>query len=107
MAYVDTGPCALAYCQTLWVRDLRSGRRTKQLERGQFGVSDPKLEGNGSVAWIEPSSARLRIPASVWAADRLGARRLDRGDIDETSLRIDGSTLFWRKDGVLRSATLF
>jgi hypothetical protein len=107
VAYVETGPCALAYCDTLWVRDLRSGRRTKRLERGQFGVSDPKLKGNGSVAWIEPSSGRLGIPTSVWAADGIGMRRLDRGNIDATSLTLDGSTLTWRKDGVLRSATLY
>jgi hypothetical protein len=106
VAYVEAFPCALAGCEDLWVRDLRNGRRTKHLERGQYGVWDPKLKDNGSVAWIEPSSKRLGIQTSVWAADSLGKRRLDRGNIDANSLTLASSTLTWRKDGVLRSATL-
>jgi hypothetical protein len=91
------------------VRDLRDGklaRRGPTSAGGHEGaITDLELKDNGSVAVIAYSYPPDRA-REVWAYDTLGARRLDRGDISPRSLVLEGSTLSWVKDGVVRSATL-
>jgi hypothetical protein len=89
---------------TVTVRDLRTGGFTRSLARRY--LSNLRLKGNGSVAWIE-NPGYEGSPSKVWAADTHVLRQLDSGNISDNSLTLSGSTLTWRKDGVVRSATLY
>jgi hypothetical protein len=102
VAYVQLGDCGLSECDDVLVDDLRSGRRARRLGAG-YGL-DLELKSNGSVAFI---GGLLREPNYVEAADSHGVRQLDSGNISATSLTLNGSTLTWRKDGGVRSATLY
>jgi hypothetical protein len=88
---------------TVTVRDLRTGGFTRSLARRYLW--DLRLEGNGSVAWIE-NPGYTGSPSEVWVADTHGLRQLDRGNISR-SLTLSGSTLTWVNDGVAHSATLY
>jgi hypothetical protein len=108
-------PCGGVGCisDVVEVRDLRDGSMLRRV--GGYGsgghsgsVSDLELKQNGSVAVIGIIYPYSEPPAyEVWAYDTLGWRRLDRGNISQESLGLDGSTLTWVKDGVVRSATLY
>ena len=103
--------CPLGCGFGVQVRDLRNGRQTRDAS-SPGPVADLELKDNGSVAWIsDPSfypSPSEPSGRTVWADDLAGHKRLlDSGNISKPSLTLNGSTLTWRKDGVLRSATLY
>jgi hypothetical protein len=84
------------------VHDLRTGGKREQFAGGF--ISDLVLKSNGATAWTAWEEGE---PNAVWAWDSLGNRRLDSGNIALESLELNGSTLTWVKDGVVRSATLY
>jgi hypothetical protein len=70
-------------------------------------VPDLVVKDNGSVAWIESADYSANPPPQVRKVDRLGNVVLDSGpDIDPLSLTLRGSTLRWKKGGVIQTATL-
>jgi len=119
VAYVSIG-CGLAGCSpSIMVRDLRDGRLLRNHLEPSFetqpertparNVTSLVLKANGSVAWIVDRLAFMGLPHSidVVAVDSTGRRVLDSGlDVDPTSLALTGSTLTWRKGGIVRSAML-
>jgi hypothetical protein len=113
LAYAEIGCVGVGCGYGVVVRDLRDGgvarsAPTPYVSQEFFGpVADLELKENASVAWIAgPAPYSNEVGPSVWAYDGAGKRRLDTGDISPTSLELDGSTLTWVKEGVLRSATL-
>jgi hypothetical protein len=107
-------PCAEGcHSEDVEVKDLRDGRLARRAAYGLLGnqggaVTDLELKPNASVgviAYGDPYAPRL-VP-EVWAYDAMGSsRKLDRGNISRRSLVLNGSTLTWVKDGVVRSGTL-
>jgi hypothetical protein len=74
-------------------------------------VTDLVLKQNGSVAWIVVQTDNATSPATtrvqVRARDSNGGRRLDESlEIDRDSLRLDTSTLHWRRGATARTAQL-
>jgi hypothetical protein len=95
--------------------DLTTGVPLRGGQPGDEGLSIGSivLKDNGSVAWIgtgrvyDPATSQNVQIVSVAKSDKGGTKELDRGDgIDQSSLRLEGSTLTWVKDGEPRSATL-
>ena len=56
------------------------------------------LTSNGWIAWLGGST--------LSACDSAGARALDDGNIDATSVRAAGTTVEWQRDGESKSAVL-
>jgi hypothetical protein len=73
-------------------------------------VGSVVVKADGAVAWIGSESSiisRGHGVIEVRAVDAGGARMLDSGQgIDSTSLRLRGSTLSWRHNGVTHHGTL-
>ncbi len=100
---------------TLWVVDLRTGRRKAGLFGGQgASVTSFRLKRNGSVAAIgapgRVGSSGLYGPLEVRKVDKAGEQLLDIGDdIDPQSLALsrDRKTLSWIKGGLQRSTPIY
>lgn len=86
------------------VHDLRNGSHREKYAGGFIG--NLVLKDNGSTAWTAADEEQ-HVPPTVWAWDSLGARRLDSGKIPDKSLKLNGSTLTWTNNGVVRSAILY
>jgi hypothetical protein len=69
-------------------------------------VSDLELKENGSLAVITHPYPYPSL-AELWTSDMFGPRRLDNGNIEDSSLTLEGSTLSWKKDGVVHTAMLY
>jgi hypothetical protein len=99
------------------VRDLRSGRRIRELPTGTPMGARPNegklvgigpalaitLKSDGSVAWIAENEIGLPPKATeyqVGVSDKAGTRVVGSGtDIDPRSLALAGSTLYWTQAG--------
>lgn len=82
------------------VRDLRRHHtRFVQLTSGAGAVA---VNHSGGVAWVQGSGNAM----TVHARDSSGERTLDRGRIDDTSLKVRGGTVRWLNAGQPRSAPL-
>jgi hypothetical protein len=110
--------CSAACGYGVVVRDLRDGSRFRTAP-SDGPVGDLVVSSTGAAAFIgvgrspltptevrviEPTIATcFPEPVSVcWNSTRL----LDSGNIDPTSLTLEGGTLSWMKDGALRTAPL-
>ncbi len=82
------------------VADLK--RRKIRLTPGIVAGRGLVLTKTGAVAWTEAGGGST----AVRARDRDGLRTLDTGAIEPASLKLEGSTVSWVKDGVRSSATL-
>jgi hypothetical protein len=110
--FSSSRPCCRS--TTIQVRDLRSGRTIHRLptgapsREGDVGggsASAIVLKSDGAVAWI--LSGGPARGNEVHVADEQGSRVLASGtDIDEHSLALAGSTLYWTQGGKPFSATL-
>lgn len=116
--------------RSILVRDLRSGRRVRQLPIGEFrasafseaeagdGVRDLELSSRADVAWIVQNPFGRQVPApninissriiEVYKAPRdQGLTLLDQGDtIAKTSLRRSGCMITWVNANVIRAAEI-
>jgi hypothetical protein len=105
--WIDPGIPAV-YVHTVNLRTLRYLRRTRIeprtiTEPSAVSVTGLAVRPTGGVAWIQ----RLEGVTSVWRYDPRGRRQLDaRSRIFVRSLRLFGTTLSWRRAGVLRRSTL-
>jgi hypothetical protein len=99
VAYIANGGAEFAP-SSVGVHDLQNGKKKSYPTGGRAGGL--VLKGDGSVAWIVGPFVG---PPEVWAADALGVRRLDSGNV--SLLALNGSTVTWVKDGVVHSATLY
>lgn len=116
LAFTEGGcPGALAEIgSTCWeylkVMSLRSGRRLHEVfvKDGQCNgnVIELVLQEDGAVAWTATSVEHCPVPAErreLHALDSAGERVLASG---AESLKLAGSTLYWRQGGRLFSASL-
>lgn len=112
-AVVECGP--LDCFVKLVVEDLRSkpyGRRRvfSWEDDAMFdGVVAMRVSPRGDVAWIDCSECASRSVAAVWAlaVTDTEPKQLENGrGIAPRSLKIDGTTVRWRRNGRQRSASL-
>lgn len=99
----------------VYVVDLKSGKRLHGENGGGMGQVDLfgfniVLKADGAAGWIvetrDPSTNRL-VGREVHRVDTSGAAVLDSSIcIDETSLALGGSSLYWTDAGQVRSAHL-
>ena len=62
------------------------------------------LTRRGSVAWLQRTSPATAVEVHI--AEGSTTRVLDRGNVDPDSLRVNGGTLFWMKDGAQQSSPI-
>ena len=95
--------CAAACGHSVNVKDLRDGATVRRL-CCQLGVTDLVLSPTAAYAFIEAPEGG---PAEVRAVSGPSPTLLDSGaGIGRTSLRLEGNTLSWVKDGSPRTAPL-
>lgn len=87
----------------VWSVDLVHVMRGETLTFGVDGfVGRVVLRRTGGLAWSADEAT-----FAIYMREGRKARRLDRGrDVDAVSLRLEGSTLEWRRGGERRTATL-
>ena len=97
------------------VRDLRSGALVQRFQSpgdpNTYDVTDLELRSNGSVAWIariiQGMPATTTYEVRRFPATESHSTILDAGPaIGRRSLALSGPTLYWTRDGALRSTTL-
>jgi hypothetical protein len=110
VAFVSTGYASRGH--TVHVVDLGTGRRLARIRNPNAAVTDLEVTRYGSLAWIgRPFHQDLGGWVRAWEPGR-GERLLDAGAIAPHGLALGratpaaGTTLYWDKDGLPRSATL-
>jgi hypothetical protein len=103
---VDNVVCEPDACRgPMTVHDLRTGavRNSRRVD-GAGGVSQSwVLKRNGAIAWTRVLDGTFEVVK----LDRDGEAVIDQGDdVDVQSLALAGSTLYWTKAGVPRTAQL-
>ncbi len=93
------------------VTNLRSGRKIREWNTTEgAGIASAVLKPDGALAWITASYVNGESGShqeSVYADDSGGLRLLARGsDIQEDSLALGGSIVYWTEGGTAHSATL-
>jgi hypothetical protein len=85
------------------VHDLRTGK--ERLVIGRVAAHSLKLTTRGSIAWAERLEGSDATP--LYANEPgVGGRLLDNGNVEATSVRLEGRLLSWSSDGVEYSSLL-
>ncbi len=87
---------------TIQVYDL--ARRRERSFSGTVLNESLVLTRRGSVAWLQRTSPGTVVEVHI--AEGSTTRMLDRGNVDPDSLRVNGGTLFWMKDGAQQSSPI-
>jgi hypothetical protein len=85
------------------VHDLRSGK--ERLVNGHVAAHSLRLTARGSIVWAQRLENALQTPLFANEPGR-GGHLLDGGEVDATSVVLNGRHVTWFSSDVLRSATV-